>query len=78
MPAVRKGESEKEYVSRATKPIHDEGKGITATDPQMRYKQAAAIAHSMYQKKKKKKGKKNKKNESLLIPKFSDYLKESK
>ena len=43
MPRVKKGESEKKYVSRAT-PV------IIRDHPGMKAGQAAAIAHSMYRK----------------------------
>lgn len=76
MPYPKKGETEKEYVNRATKIIHDENTAITAKDPQMKYKQAAAIAHSMYKKKKKKK---SKKNENIqFVMKFSEFIEKNK
>lgn len=47
MPSPRKGEKEKEYVSRAIPMLMKEG---TAKNS----KQAVAIAHSMYKEKRKK------------------------
>lgn len=73
MPLPKKGQSQKEYVNRAVPIIHDEGTAITTKDPKMKYKQAAAIAHSMYRTSKKKKKKKMKKNENFNFEKIKMF-----
>jgi hypothetical protein len=73
MPLPKKGQSQKEYVSRAVPIIHDEGTAITTKDPKKKYKQAVAIAHSMYKSSKKKKKKKMRKIEEVLT--FDNFKK---
>jgi hypothetical protein len=70
MPLPKKGESQREYVNRAVPIIYDEGTAITTKDPKKKYKQAVAIAHSMYRTSKKKKKKMKKLDEILKFDEF--------